>query len=111
RNSALIRERGGVGYYPTSAIPFVHVDTGNVRHWPRLPRQELAILFPNGNSKHVPTDGRPLTKADFRMALASLQVRGGELPTAVRARMRPENTPSTVLASLTAPANTTPVAA
>ena len=111
RNSALIRERGGVGYYPTSSIPFIHVDTGNVRHWPRLPRQELAILFPNGGSKHVPTDGRPLTKADFRMALAALQERGGELPTAVRARMRPDNTPSTVLASLTAPANTTPVAA
>jgi uncharacterized protein YcbK (DUF882 family) len=107
RNSALIRERGGVGYYPTSSIPFVHVDTGNVRHWPRLPRQELAILFPNGGSKHVPTDGRPLTKADFRMALAALQERGGELPTAVRARLRPENTPSTVLASLSAPANTT----
>ena len=31
RYSALIRERGGVGYYPTSGIPFVHVDTANVR--------------------------------------------------------------------------------
>ena len=38
RNSALIREAGGVGYYPTSGIPFVHVDTGNVRSWPRVPR-------------------------------------------------------------------------
>jgi uncharacterized protein YcbK (DUF882 family) len=112
RNSALIRERGGVGYYPTSSIPFIHVDTGNVRHWPRLPRQELAILFPNGGSKHVPTDGRPLTKADFRVALASLQKRGGELPLAVRARLRPDSAPpSTVLASLNAPRNTTPVAA
>ncbi len=26
RYSALIRERGGVGYYPTSGIPFVHVE-------------------------------------------------------------------------------------
>ena len=35
RYSAMIRERGGVGYYPTSGIPFVHVDTSRVRHWPR----------------------------------------------------------------------------
>ena len=34
RYSALVRERGGVGYYPTSAIPFVHVDTDRVRAWP-----------------------------------------------------------------------------
>ena len=38
RYSALIRERGGVGYYPTSALPFVHLDTDRVRAWPRLPR-------------------------------------------------------------------------
>jgi uncharacterized protein YcbK (DUF882 family) len=100
RNSALIRERGGVGYYPTSAIPFVHVDTGGVRHWPRLPRQELAILFPGGNSKHVPTDGRPLTKKDFQVALASLQAKGGELPIAVRRRLNGDGEGRTVLASL-----------
>ncbi|WP_439541038.1 DUF882 domain-containing protein [Hyphomicrobium sp.] len=51
RYSAMIRERGGVGYYPTSGIPFVHVDTSRVRHWPRMLPDELAILFPNG-SKH-----------------------------------------------------------
>lgn len=99
RNSALIRERGGVGYYPTSSIPFVHVDTGNVRHWPRLPRPELAILFPGGQSKHVPADGRPLTKNDFRVALANLQEKGGELPIAVRARLKPGSAP-TLLAGL-----------
>jgi uncharacterized protein YcbK (DUF882 family) len=87
RNSALIRERGGVGYYPTSTIPFVHVDTGNVRHWPRLPRQELAILFPSGQSRHVPSDGKPLTKRDFQVALANLQSKGGELPIALQRRL------------------------
>lgn len=100
RNSALIRERGGVGYYPTSAIPFVHVDTGGVRHWPRLPRQELAILFPSGNSKHVPTDGKPLTKKDFQVALASLQAKGGELPIAVQRRMQGDSASRTLLAGL-----------
>ncbi len=68
RYSALVRERGGVGYYPTSAIPFVHVDTGNVRAWPRLPRMELALLFPNGQTKHQPAEGGPITSADARTA-------------------------------------------
>jgi uncharacterized protein YcbK (DUF882 family) len=68
RYSAMIRERGGVGYYPTSGIPFVHVDTSRVRHWPRMPRDELALLFPSGHSKHEPADGRPITPADVRVA-------------------------------------------
>lgn len=68
RYSALVRERGGVGYYPTSAIPFVHIDTDRVRAWPRLPRQELALLFPNGRTQHIPADGKPLTPADVTIA-------------------------------------------
>lgn len=72
RNSALVRQVGGVGYYPKSGLPFVHVDTGRVRHWPRIRRQELALLFPDGKTKHVPSDGRPLTKRDGAIALAKL---------------------------------------
>lgn len=68
RYSALIRERGGVGYYPTSAIPFVHIDTDRVRHWPRMPRQELALLFPSGRSQHTPADGSPIGPDDVRNA-------------------------------------------
>ncbi len=70
RYSGLVRERGGVGYYPTSAIPFVHLDTDRVRHWPRLPRYELALLFPNGKSQHQPSDGGPITKEDVQVAQA-----------------------------------------
>jgi uncharacterized protein YcbK (DUF882 family) len=70
RYSALIREKGGVGYYPTSAIPFVHVDVDRPRAWPRLPRAELALLFPSGRTAHVPEDGRPITPADVREARA-----------------------------------------
>ncbi|MGA7457419.1 MAG: DUF882 domain-containing protein, partial [Methyloceanibacter sp.] len=70
RNSALIQEHGGVGYYPTSGIPFVHVDTGNVRMWPRIPRLELAALFPDGRTKYLPTDGKPITVADYKLALS-----------------------------------------
>jgi uncharacterized protein YcbK (DUF882 family) len=70
RYSALIRERGGVGYYPTSATPFVHIDTDRVRAWPRLPRQELALLFPNGRTQHTADDGGPITPEDTRRARA-----------------------------------------
>src|SRR5262245_11009667 len=70
RYSALIHERGGVGYYPTSAIPFVHIDTDRVRAWPRLPRTELALLFPSGRTQHVPDDGEPISKDDVRAARA-----------------------------------------
>ena len=75
RYSALIREKGGVGYYPTSAIPFVHLDTDRVRSWPRLPRYELALLFPSGSTQHQPADGGPITKDDVHVA----QSRYGEL--------------------------------
>ena len=71
RYSALIREKGGVGYYPTSAIPFVHMDIDRVRAWPRLPRAELALLFPSGRTQHVPADGVPITKDDVREARAA----------------------------------------
>lgn len=64
RYSALLREQGGVGYYPTSATPFVHVDTGRVRHWPRMGRQELALLFPSGRTRHRPRRGGPVTRQD-----------------------------------------------
>lgn len=70
RYSALIRERGGVGYYPTSAIPFVHVDTDRVRSWPRLPRPELALLFPSGSTRHTPATGGPITPEDVADARA-----------------------------------------
>jgi uncharacterized protein YcbK (DUF882 family) len=83
RYSALVHERGGVGFYPRSGIPFVHVDTGNVRHWPRVSRTELAVLFPRGYSQHVPEDGRPLTPGDSRIALARWRANGSELPWAI----------------------------
>jgi uncharacterized protein YcbK (DUF882 family) len=71
RYSALLRERGGVGYYPTSATPFVHIDTDRVRAWPRVTRTELALLFPGGRTQHLPSDGGPITPDDVRRARAS----------------------------------------
>jgi len=75
RWSAAIREVGGIGYYPTSGVPFVHVDTGPVRAWPRLPRQELAMLFPSGRTKHHPSSGGDLTRDDVRSARQNSQLR------------------------------------
>ncbi len=60
RATAMKMEGGGVGYYPTSGSPFVHTDTGRVRAWPRMSRQQLIALFPNGGTLHLPADGKPL---------------------------------------------------
>ncbi|KRB31125.1 MULTISPECIES: DUF882 domain-containing protein [Mesorhizobium] len=68
RDIGLKMQGGGVGYYPTSGSPFIHMDVGNVRHWPGISRQELARVFPNGNTLHVPSDGRPLPGYDQALA-------------------------------------------
>jgi uncharacterized protein YcbK (DUF882 family) len=90
RNSALVWEWGGVGYYPTSGVPFVHVDTGRVRMWPRIPRLELAALFPSGHSKYVPADNKPITPADYRLAFAQGLVKQTQIAQAVRIKPAPE---------------------
>jgi len=66
-------QAGGVGYYPTSGSPFVHMDVGNVRHWPRMSRRELLALFPDGKTLHIPTDGKPLP--GYEQALAAYEAR------------------------------------
>jgi uncharacterized protein YcbK (DUF882 family) len=73
RNIGLRMQGGGVGYYPSSGSPFVHMDVGNVRHWPGISRQELARVFPNGKTLHVPSDGRPLP--GYQQALAAYKSR------------------------------------
>jgi uncharacterized protein YcbK (DUF882 family) len=75
RAAGLRLQRGGVGYYPTSGSPFVHMDVGGVRHWPRMTRQQLVRVFPNGRTVHIPTDGKPL--AGYALALADIERRGG----------------------------------
>jgi uncharacterized protein YcbK (DUF882 family) len=78
RAAGLRLQRGGVGFYPSSGSPFVHLDVGSVRHWPRMTHDQLAKVFPNGRTVHVPTDGRPLP--GYELALADLQKRGGNSP-------------------------------
>ena len=104
RYSALIRERGGVGYYPTSALPFVHVDTARVRAWPRLPRNELALLFPSGRTQHLPADGGPLTLDDARSARVQLANAGGEMAAFLNLRRGVGRGAATVVAEARPPA-------
>lgn len=78
REVALRMQGGGIGYYPTSGVPFVHMDVGNVRHWPRMTREQLVKVFPNGRTVHIPTDGNPLP--GYELALADVE-RGVSRPT------------------------------
>ncbi|MCX8996816.1 DUF882 domain-containing protein [Rhizobiaceae bacterium BDR2-2] len=75
RETAMRVQGGGVGYYPKSGSPFVHLDVGNVRAWPRMSRKELVSLFPNGKTLHIPADGKPLP--GYQQALAEYKQRGG----------------------------------
>jgi hypothetical protein len=74
RFAGLRLQRGGVGFYPTSGSPFVHLDTGSIRHWPRMTHDQLARVFPDGRTVHVPTDGTPLK--GYELAKADIERRG-----------------------------------
>ena len=52
RNLALAYGIGGVGYYGRRG--FIHVDTGSVRHWPRMSQRKLAWI----KRKYAPLIGR-----------------------------------------------------
>ena len=70
-------QRGGVGYYPTAGTPFVHLDVGSVRSWPRMSTSQLVSLFPDQKTVHLPSDGPPL--AGYQEALADIQRNGGSV--------------------------------
>ena len=78
RYAGLRLQRGGVGYYPSSGSPFVHLDVGSVRHWPRMTHDQLARVFPDGRTVHVPSDGHPLS--GYALALADIEKRGSSVP-------------------------------
>lgn len=83
REVGMRMQRGGVGYYPTAGTPFVHLDVGNVRHWPRMSYDQLASLFPDGKTVHIPSNGQPLAR--YEEARAEIEARGdGAFVTAPR---------------------------
>ncbi len=70
-------QAGGVGFYPSSYNPFVHLDAGSVRSWPRMTTDQLARLFPDGRTVHLPRDGKPL--GGYEIAKADILARGGSV--------------------------------
>ncbi|MGU3540941.1 DUF882 domain-containing protein [Methylobacterium sp. A54F] len=68
-------QRGGVGWYPRAGSPFVHLDVGSVRSWPRMTHDQLARLFPDGRTVHLPSDNHPLAR--YEEARAEILARGG----------------------------------
>lgn len=74
RAAGLRQQRGGVGFYPTSGSPFVHLDTGSVRHWPRMTQEQLAKVFPDGRTVHLPSNGGPMK--GYELARADIERRG-----------------------------------
>ena len=77
REVAMRLQYGGVGYYGSSA--FVHVDTGSVRAWPRMSQEQLARLFPDGKTLHLPSNGKPLQ--GYEVAKAEVLSRNASLAT------------------------------
>ncbi len=76
REAGLRAQRGGVGYYPTSGAPFVHLDTGNVRHWPAIPEAQLARVLAKGPLTSVAANDRG-TKVAARIPNPFAKLFGG----------------------------------
>jgi uncharacterized protein YcbK (DUF882 family) len=102
RALAMQAQVGGVGYYPTSGSPFVHLDVGNVRAWPRMSRQELAKVFPNGKTMHLPSNGKPLP--GYEQAVADYKRRVGprsiQIASTAGGRSKASSSPGGVLTAL-----------
>jgi uncharacterized protein YcbK (DUF882 family) len=113
RETGMRLQRGGVGFYPTSGSPFVHIDTGGVRHWPRVSPEHLARIFPDGKTVHIASDGKQLR--GFMLAKAEIEARGDRPGTVALASLggndeeedSPRAAPRPRMAS--APVATTPV--
>jgi uncharacterized protein YcbK (DUF882 family) len=86
REVGLRLQRGGVGFYPSSGSPFVHLDTGSIRHWPRMTYDQLARVFPDGRTVHLPSNGQPLPGYELALADAERQGRSPSAFTLAAAR-------------------------
>ena len=80
RDIAMRMQAGGVGFYPTGMTPWVHIDSGSVRYWPRMNRDALTRLFPDGKTVFIPADGQPMP--GYEQARAEIEARGGNVQVA-----------------------------
>jgi len=87
RAVGLYLQKGGVGFYPTSGSPFVHLDTGSVRHWPSIAAAEMPRWMAEGHSLHAAAEAAD-TGANRQPVVA--KVSGGRTATVRTAAARPE---------------------
>jgi uncharacterized protein YcbK (DUF882 family) len=80
RDIAMRAQAGGVGFYPTGNTPWVHIDSGSVRYWPKMSRDALTRLFPDGKTVFIPADGQPMPR--YEEARAEIEARGGDVQVA-----------------------------
>jgi uncharacterized protein YcbK (DUF882 family) len=80
RDVAMRAQTGGVGFYPTGNTPWVHIDSGSVRYWPKMSRDALTRLFPDGKTVFIPADGQPMP--GYELARAEIESRGGDVQVA-----------------------------
>jgi uncharacterized protein YcbK (DUF882 family) len=117
REIGLRLARGGVGFYPESGSPFVHMDVAGIRMWPRMTREQLSRVFPDGRTVQIPTDGKPmpgyaLALADARNngttpsenSLAAARTAGIDVGSMVASNDRPAANPIARLLGLSKPA-------
>lgn len=79
RNSAMVRQVGGVGYYGSSNTGgFVHIDSGHVRHWPRISSSLMAQIMRDGRR----TVGARLNRRD-QVMVASVKAKDEPIDTAM----------------------------
>jgi uncharacterized protein YcbK (DUF882 family) len=77
RDIAMRLQAGGVGFYPTGNTPWVHIDSGSVRYWPRMSYDQIARIFPDGKTVFIPSNGVPLP--GYQQAVAEIEARGGNV--------------------------------
>ena len=94
RHAGLRLQRGGVGFYPSSGSPFVHMDTGGVRHWPRMAPEMLARVMSSAKPTQLASAQRrrmPAPSADDEETETAVRPVASRMP--VR---KPEGKPTVV---------------
>ena len=116
RDAGLRLQRGGVGFYPSSGAPFIHMDVGSVRHWPRVPEAQLARIMSKGPLTRVASNNAPAAQKQQKSrptVVASRNVRDeeedAEVVTRAASRARvaasvaPQETAATIVAAVPMP--------
>jgi uncharacterized protein YcbK (DUF882 family) len=80
RAVGLYLQRGGVGFYPTSGSPFVHLDTGNVRHWPSIAADQMPRLMAEGRDLAAVAEAADVGNRPRPVAVANVSTARSTVP-------------------------------